>query len=327
MKKAKKRLVYKIAAALAVFVAFVYLNNSSLLSAKRDGGPFLLAHRGVAQTFDLEGVENDTCTAERIHEPEHEYLENTIPSMEAAFRAGADMVELDVKPTKDGQFAVFHDWTLDCRTNVSGTAADYTMAELKNVDIGYGYTADGGKTYPFRGKGVGMMPSLTEVLGRFPEGTFLIHIKSNNAEEGEQLAAALSKLSPERQSRLAVYGGDEPISALKDELPHMRAMSMATMKSCLIPYIALGWSGYMPSACKHTELHIPEKIAPFLWGWPNRFLNRMEQADTLAILVTGDGSGFSGGFDTPEDLERLPSGYTGGIWTNRIERIAPAVRE
>lgn len=321
-KRRTKRALWIVAALLAVFVAFVYLNNSSLFVKPREGKPFLLAHRGVAQTFELEGVENDTCTAERINEPEHGYLENTIPSMEAAFKAGADMVELDVKPTKDGQFAVFHDWTLDCRTNLSGTAGDYTM----EADIGYGYTADGGLTYPFRGKGVGLMPSLDEVLEHFPEERLLIHIKSNDPEEGMQLAAALSRLSPEGQSRLTVYGGDEPIKTLSEQLPDMRVMSMATMKDCLIPYIAAGWSGYVPAACQHTQLHIPEKIAPFLWGWPDRFLGRMEAADTRVIMVTGDGSGFSGGFDAADDLSRLPDGYTGGIWTNRIERIAPAIQ-
>ncbi|MEY9094304.1 glycerophosphoryl diester phosphodiesterase [Paenibacillus sp. RC84] len=60
--------------------------------------------------------------------------------MEAAFQAGADSMELDIKPTKDGQFAVFHDWTLDCRTPASGKTSDYTMAQLKELDIGYGYS-------------------------------------------------------------------------------------------------------------------------------------------------------------------------------------------
>ena len=32
---------------------------------------------------------------------------------------------------------------------------------------------------------------------------------------------------------------------------------------------------------------------------------------------------FSSGFDSPSDLKRLPPGYTGGIWTNRIDQIAP----
>ncbi|MFP3499262.1 glycerophosphodiester phosphodiesterase family protein, partial [Pseudomonas sp. SIMBA_059] len=84
-----------------------------------------MAHRGLAQTFTMEGITGETCTAERIHEPEHPYLENTIPSMEAAFGAGADVVELDVQLTKDGDFAVFHDWMLDCRTEGTGQIRDY----------------------------------------------------------------------------------------------------------------------------------------------------------------------------------------------------------
>ncbi|WP_429786061.1 glycerophosphodiester phosphodiesterase family protein [Brevibacillus centrosporus] len=103
--------------------------------------PFLLAHRGMAQTFHMEGITNDTCTAERIYPPEHPYLENTIASMQAAFDRGADVVELDIQPTKDGQFAVFHNWTLGCRTNGEGVTRDFSLAHLQKLDIGYNYTA------------------------------------------------------------------------------------------------------------------------------------------------------------------------------------------
>jgi len=317
-KKTKSRIVI----CFVLLFLFVYLNNTNLFGKKSGDAPFLLAHRGLAQTFSMEGIEGDTCTAERIHEPEHPYLENTIPSMEAAFKAGADMVEFDIKPTKDGQFAVFHDWTLECRTNVEGTTKDYTMEELKKIDIGYGYTADNGRTYPFRGKGVGLMPSMDEVLTHFPEGSFLIHIKSDDPGEGVQLAQYLSKLPEKRLSQLTVYGGDKPIAALKENLPGVRVMSKETLKSCLLPYIAAGWTGYVPSACKQTQLHIPETYAPWLWGWPDKFLNRMKNADTRVILVAGNGR-WSEGFDKVEDTKRLPSNYTGGIWTNRIDRIAP----
>lgn len=310
---------------LLILSAFIYLNNSSLLAKGRNGSSFLLAHRGLGQTFSMEGIEGDTCTATRIFEPEHPYLENTIPSMEAAFDAGADMVELDIKPTKDGHFAVFHDWTLECRTNVQGMVSDYTMDELKEIDIGYGYTADNGATYPFRGKGTGLMPSLDEVLAYFPEGSFLIHIKSNDSGEGRQLARYLSKLPEERRAQLAVYGGDTPIAALQEDLPGLRVMSKATLKSCLLSYEGIGWTGYVPAGCRNTQLHIPERFAPWLWGWPNKFLNRMDDAGTRVIVVAGSGE-WSEGFDTAEDLTRLPKGYTGGIWTNRIDRIAPAVK-
>jgi glycerophosphoryl diester phosphodiesterase len=99
-------------------------------------------------------------------------------------------------------------------------------------------------------------------------------------------------------------------------------MSKATMKSCMVPYIAVGWTGYVPSSCENTLLLIPEKVAPWLWGWPNKFLNRMENMGTRVIVVAGNG-GWTEGFDTVEDMKRLPSNYTGGIWTNRIDRIAP----
>ncbi|HWL13904.1 MAG TPA: hypothetical protein VNQ57_12995, partial [Ureibacillus sp.] len=44
--------------------------------------------------------------------------------------------------------------------------------------------------------------------------------------------------------------------------------------------------------------------------------------NTRVIVVAGDG-GWSEGFDSAEDLKRLPDHFTGGIWTNRIDRIAP----
>src|SRR5690349_8764956 len=133
LKKVFKRKVTWIV--FLIVIAFIYLNNSSLLAKEREIQPFLLAHRGVAQTFTMKDIQNDTCTAERIYNPEHNFLENTIPSVEAAFEDGADMVELDVHITKDNQFAVFHDWTVDCRTNGKGVTRDYTMAELKKLDI------------------------------------------------------------------------------------------------------------------------------------------------------------------------------------------------
>nr|WP_090885971.1 glycerophosphodiester phosphodiesterase family protein [Evansella caseinilytica] len=314
----------RVAIAVGIFLLFIYINNSSYLTKDRDGngGPFLVAHRGLGQTFSMEGIDGDTCTAERIFEPEHPYLENTIPSMEAAFEAGADQVELDIRPTKDGQFAVFHDWTLDCRTDGSGEPKEYTMAELKQLDIGYGYTADNGKTYPFRGQGIGLMPSLAEVFDHFPGEAFLIHIKSNEAEEGVQLARFLANLSEMERENITVYGGDEPVAAFKELLPEVAVMSKATMKSCLIPYLAAGWSGYIPSACEKTLLLIPEKYAPWLWGWPNKFLTRMETVGTQVVIVAGGGR-WSEGYDTVEDLERLPKDFRGGIWTNRIDRIAP----
>ena len=306
---------------------FAFVNNTNLLVSPAPGKPTLLAHRGISQQFDRTNLGNDTCTAARMLPPTHAFLENTIASMQASFEAGADIVEFDVHPTTDGAFAVFHDWTLDCRTEGHGVTRDHAMADLRKLDIGYGYTADGGKTFPFRGKGNGLMPSLDEVLATFPGKAFLINIKSNDPAEGRLLADALLNLSAGRRDRLLVYGGDAPITSLRSALPDLRAMSRATLKSCLFGYIGYGWTGIVPPACRSTMVLAPINIAPFLWGWPDRFLQRMREADSRVFVIGPyHGGEFSAGVDTADDVGRLPGYFTGGVMTDEIETVAPLLK-
>ena len=309
------------------FATFVFFNNTSLLAPQLSGKPVLLAHRGIAQRFDAVGVTNDTCTASRMQPPTHGYLENTIASMLASFEAGADIVELDVHPTTDGHFAVFHDWTLDCRTDGHGVTREQPMSFLKTLDIGYGYTADGGKTYPFRGRGVGLMPSLAEVLETFPDRLFLINVKSNVPDEGLKLGAFLNDLPPARRATLMVYGGDRPIAALRSLVPGLKTMSRTSLKGCLLRYIAYGWTGAMPDECYSRPLFVPINVAPWLWGWPNRFLDRVNSVGSIVFVVGPyHGGDFSTGMDNIEDLSRLPEGYDGGVLTNEIEMVASWLR-
>lgn len=284
--------------------------------------PTLLAHRGIAQRFDERDVRNDTCTAARMLPSNHAYLENTLPSIRASFEAGADLVEIDVHVTTDGQFAVFHDWTLDCRTEGRGETRAHSMAALKQLDVGHGYTADGGRTYPFRGRGVGLMPSLDEVLAAFPGRRFVINVKSRDPDEGRKLATALGRYPPAQRKGLIVYGGDEPVAEVRRLLPDVRTASRASLKSCLLRYLALGWSGHVPASCTRSMVLVPVNMTALVWGWPHRFQRRMEAAGSEVFAVGPYGGGFTTGIDTPADLARLPQGYAGGIWTNEIEWAA-----
>lgn len=311
------------AAIMVAVAAGIYINNTSLLAPHQDGKPVLLAHRGIAQRFDERDLDNDTCTAARMLPPAHDYLENTLRSMRASFEAGADVVELDVHPTTDGEFAVFHDWTLDCRTDGNGVTRAQTMAKLKTLDIGYGYTADGGKTFPFRGKGVGLMPALSEVFAAFPDKKLLINVKSRDPDEGERLAGVLNALPAERRRTIMVYGGNEPIEVIRRLTPDVRTVSRGAIRSCLTRYIGYGWTGLVPAACRNAIVLVPINAAPWLWGWPDRLLARMNAVNS-AVFALGPYSGgeFSTGIDTAEIFARLPQGYSGGIWTNEIEAIA-----
>jgi glycerophosphoryl diester phosphodiesterase len=64
------------------------------------------------------------------------YPENTIISFEGAISIGADMVELDVQLTSDGEVVVFHDEKIRRCTGRRGRIADYTLAQIKELDAG-----------------------------------------------------------------------------------------------------------------------------------------------------------------------------------------------
>jgi glycerophosphoryl diester phosphodiesterase len=106
--------------------------------------------------------------------------ENTIESFAQAVGAGADAIELDVRLSADGVPVVFHDPHVRRTTNGTGSVAQMTFDELRVLDAGARFTADKGKTYPYRGLGH-RIPSLDEVLEAFPSTPVLIEIKTVDA--------------------------------------------------------------------------------------------------------------------------------------------------
>ena len=57
--------------------------------------------------------------------------ENSLQSIEKAIAMKVDMVELDIQPTKDGNFICMHDETLDRTSTGKGEIKNYTTEELK----------------------------------------------------------------------------------------------------------------------------------------------------------------------------------------------------
>jgi glycerophosphoryl diester phosphodiesterase len=86
--------------------------------------------------FKYNHIEGDNFTV-IAHRGASAYCpENTLVSFERAIALGADMVELDVQLTSDGEVVVFHDEKLTRCTNGKGRIADYTLVELKKMDAG-----------------------------------------------------------------------------------------------------------------------------------------------------------------------------------------------
>jgi glycerophosphoryl diester phosphodiesterase len=119
-----------------------------------DARPLVIAHRGGA------GIAP----------------ENTLRVFEKAVNLGVDVLEIDVRGTRDGAIVVIHDATVDRTTDGTGRVGEMTLTELKKLDAGHGFSPDGGKTFPYRGSGV-TIPTLEEVFRAFPEMKFNIEPK------------------------------------------------------------------------------------------------------------------------------------------------------
>ena len=81
--------------------------------------------------------------------------ENTLGAFNKAIELSSDMMECDVRRTKDGHIVVIHDATLDRTTNGTGAVADMSLAEIKELDAGSWLSPE------FAGEHV---PTLEEVL-------------------------------------------------------------------------------------------------------------------------------------------------------------------
>jgi glycerophosphoryl diester phosphodiesterase len=321
LKKLKRTLLV-----IAVITVALWVNNTSLFTPISSDPLKIIAHRGVHQIYAGNDKSNHTCRAQEVEPFTHEFIENTLPSMQAAFAYGADVVELDIHVTPDQQVAVFHDWRLECQTEGVGVTEEQPLSYLKSLDLGYDFSADG-KSYPLRGKGVGLLPTLQEVFDEKLAGKLLVNFKSNRKDDGIHLAKVLE--NPAYKSQVfGVYGGQRPTRETLKALPELRGYDKASIKACLKDYALLGWSGVVSESCSNQIIVAPINIAPFLWGWPHKFTARMKAANTEVILLGPyDDSGFSSGIDDSGTFEKVPDGFSGYIWTNKIELIGPLSKQ
>lgn len=106
------------------------------------------ASNRVQERDQVEQKSKTQKVIEALHDPHSQYIvvvshrgdwrnypENSIPAIESVIRMGVDMMELDLKMTKDSMLVLCHDWTLDRTTTGHGPVSDYTYEELLQFDL------------------------------------------------------------------------------------------------------------------------------------------------------------------------------------------------
>lgn len=97
-----------------------------------------------------------------------QYPENTMLAFEKAVEAGADGIELDVQLSADGVPVIIHDETLLRTGGVEGFVKDYSLEDLKAIDVSGRFGDSYGKME---------IPTLEEYLKRFQDVPIITNIE------------------------------------------------------------------------------------------------------------------------------------------------------
>ena len=163
------------------FIVFAFIHTNTLKETVYQPMTKVVAHRGYAAVA----------------------LENTIASLDAAAEAGADMVEMDIQETKDGQFVVYHDKTLRRLAGDSRVVGEMTLDELTKVTL-----TDGHHIEP--------LPSFEEYIDRAKELDIRLLVETKTyGHESAEMEQNLVQLLHEKE---VAY--DYVVQSL--DIPHLR---------------------------------------------------------------------------------------------------------
>lgn len=176
--------------------------------------------------------------------------ENTVLAFDTGLAAGADALECDVRLSADGVPVVVHDATLDRTTDLTGPVSSRTAAELARADAAAKFEREGGT--PWRGQGVGI-PTLAEVLRRYPDRRIIVEMKDDSRELGEAVAALLRR-EPALERICAAGFGARPVQAVRRLLPGVATSAhMAEVRAALYT----SWVGW-PRRGVYGGFQVPE---------------------------------------------------------------------
>jgi len=257
---------------------------------------------------------------------------STLFAMKSAVAAGADVLEMDLRLSADGQIVVQHDATVDRTTNATGEARTFTAAELAALDNGYWFVPGcwschdrPDAEYRYRGVRTGTVPppagftaddfaipTLEQVVAAFPGRRLDVEIKDgpDGMATAEALASFVAAHGP--ADRWVVASFDDDILAHFKEL----APDIATSPGLGGVTEWFGSRGPLPD---HRVLQVPP-VYSGIEVVTQQFVDDAHAAG-IAVWVWFDGNDD----DAPAEWERLIALGVDGLITGKPEQAEPYV--
>ena len=141
------------------------------------------------------------------------------------------------------------------------------------------------------------------------------------------LVANLPAPAVDVPDRNVILGDDAAARYIRSLRPGHDAFSIAGARKCASDYRLSGLWGSVPEGCTNgTMLLTLDDIGFTLWGWPNRFLARMKDANVRVIIAEDVVDGQIKGLTDVNQYGDIAGSYNGYIWVDDIEELGPALR-
>jgi glycerophosphoryl diester phosphodiesterase len=226
--------------------------------------------------------------------------ENTLIAFDLGAASGADGFELDVHLSRDGRVVVCHDATLDRTTDAAGPLADRTMAELAAVNASLRFGPD--LEHAWTGARAGV-PTLDDVLARYPALPVIIEIKAGTAECARAVVEAVRRADAVERVCVGSFSLDAVREVRRLEPRLVTSAAVEESKRALYR----SWAWLSPGRVPYRAFQVPERSGDMTVVTP-RFIRAAHRRDIAFQVWTVNEEG---------DMRRLFDWGVDAIITDR----------
>jgi glycerophosphoryl diester phosphodiesterase len=235
--------------------------------------------------------------------------ENTVVAFDLGMAAGADGLEFDVHLAADGRVVVIHDPTLDRSTDAAGEVGAYTSVELAAVNAAPRFGID--LELPWGGARAGL-PTLDDVLARYPDASLIIEMKGERVELGPAVVEAVCRAGA--GSRVCLGSFSSAVLAAAGRAGPELATSASREEA--LRALQRSWVWLSPGRVAYKAFQVPERAGRLRVVSP-RFLNAVHRSGCAVHVWT---------VNEEADMRRLFDWGVDAIITDRPD-LAVRVRD
>ncbi|UOY08338.1 glycerophosphodiester phosphodiesterase family protein [Muricauda sp. SCSIO 64092] len=130
--------------------------------------------------------------------------ENSLPAIQRCIDLGVDIVEIDVRLTKDGHLVAMHDKTLDRTTNGKGKVSELTLDEIRAFRLKNACGVRGSRI---------PVPTLEEIM-KLTKDRIMVNL---DKVEGETVREAYEILKKTGTVKQAIFKGRETVQVMRQK--------------------------------------------------------------------------------------------------------------